>query len=212
VGGCGRVRFAIWLAVGSAQLPAAVTAQQPPKSSCNFNLYEGTLAEVTTPSAGLERGDIVVIYRTEGDWTCGYLTGKTGGGPGWILTNAIRAAASDPNPPLSAWVGTWRDGEGAITIGTAATGGALTVKGEAVWHGAADLAHSGAFSGEATPKGNQLHYATGTSRYDCVVDAVLYEKYLLVNDNGQCGGLNVRFSGIWKRAPSPVSFGQPHPS
>src|SRR5205809_6913892 len=95
------------LLAGRTPLPAAVKAQDPPKVGCSFEGYDGKLAEVTTKSAGLDRGEMVVIYRSEGDWTCAYLTGKNGSSPGWIVTRTIRPIASDPNPPLAAWLGTW---------------------------------------------------------------------------------------------------------
>ena len=35
----------------------------------------------------------------------------------------------------------------------------------------------------------------------CTVDLTLIGKYLVANDNDKCGGQNVRFWGVWKRAP-----------
>jgi len=178
-----------------------MAAQEPPKVGCPFDGYDGKLAEVTTKSAGLDRGDMVVIYRSEGDWTCAYLTGKNGSSPGWILTKTIRPIASDPNPPRTAWLGTWGFEENVIKIGRADTPGKLALSGKAIWHGNGGVAHYGSISGEATLKGNQLHFVEGEDPvYSCVVDSILFTNYLLVNDNGRCGGMNVRFSGIWKRA------------
>jgi hypothetical protein len=34
----------------------------------------------------------------------------------------------------------------------------------------------------------------------CTVNLALLGNYLLANDNNMCGGVNVRFWGVWKRA------------
>ena len=36
-------------------------------------------------------GTPVLIYRGQGEWTCGYFSGREGAGPAWIRSDALRA-------------------------------------------------------------------------------------------------------------------------
>ena len=187
-------------------LVAAVA--QVPKSSCDFDGFDPSakLAEVarsTTAYYGcgtgkclpmaLKPGDPVVIGRQEIGWTCGYLVARKGSAQGWIQTASLREIPADPNPPLSAWIGEWIQDENHMTIRE--SNGKMAIDGEAYWVDERHFGRSGEISGEVTPAGNRLRY----SEYGCVVDIALIGKYLLLNDNNMCGGVNVRFWGIWKR-------------
>jgi hypothetical protein len=58
--------------------------------------------------------------------------------------------------------------------------------------------HTGEFAGEAASVGNHLHFMEGSAD-SCTVDLTLYGEFILAVDNDRCGGMNVRFSGTWKR-------------
>jgi len=214
------------MGIGTGQSAAALlvivvswsAAQDRPKTLCGFDGFSANpiLAEVATakPAVGyfgcgsgqnclstkLAPGDTVVVYQAEGDWTCGYLTQSKGAGPGWVRSNDIRPVSFDAAPPLDAWRGTWASGEDRIRIQTSKAPGKVELKGEAVWHGRTkDAVNTGDFEGDAAPVGNHLHFVeSGTD--SCTVDLTLIGKYLVANDNNLCGGENVRFWGIWKRA------------
>ena len=214
------------MGIGTGQSAAALlvivvswsAAQDRPKTLCGFDGFSANpiLAEVATakPAVGyfgcgsgqnclstkLAPGDTVVVYQAEGDWTCGYLTQSKGAGPGWVRSNDIRPVSFDAAPPLDAWRGTWANGEDRIRIQTAKAPGKVELKGEAVWHGRTkDAVNTGDFEGDAAPVGNHLHFVeSGTD--SCTVDLTLIGKYLVANDNNLCGGENVRFWGVWKRA------------
>jgi hypothetical protein len=109
------------------------------------------------------------------------------------------AACLRSQSPLSAWIGQWRQDESHISIVASKTPGKLALDGEAYWFGSNHNEHSGNISGEASPVGNQLHYSDGEGDF-CKVEFALWGKYLLANDNNMCGGMNVRFWGVWKRA------------
>ena len=198
-GGVG-IKIAPWFLV------VVALGQQPPKSACDFDGFDtnAKLAEVKTAATGyyqslsmkLKPGDTVVVNRVEGDWTCGYLTSRRGGASGWVRSSDIRPVLFDPNPPLTAWLGTWREGENQIRIQASKTTGKLQLDGEAYWHGIGDNVHTGEFSSEAAPSGNKLHVEDDP----CKIDLALIGKYILANDNNMCGGMNVRFWGVWKRA------------
>lgn len=170
----------------------AAAGQQPPKAPCVFDGFDtnSKLAET------IKTGDPLVVSRVEGDWTCGYLTSRKGAAQAWVRTRDIRLLNFDPNPPLSAWTGTWVQGENRIRIQNAKLPGKLSLDGEAYWHGFGDNVHSGEFAADASPAGNHLHLEDDL----CQIDLALWGKYALASDNNMCGGMNVRFWGVWKRA------------
>lgn len=185
-------------------LSIAALGQQPPKSPCDFDGFDtnSKLAEVKTAATGyyqsltmkLQPGDTVVVNRLEGDWTCGYLTARRGAAQGWVRSSNIRPVASDPSPPLTAWAGRWVQDQNHITI--LSSNEKLKLDGEAYWHGRGDNVHTGEFSAELAPSGNKLHLQDDA----CTIDLALIGNHLLSNDNNMCGGMNVRFWGVWKRA------------
>ena len=144
----------------------------------------------------LTPGTPVVIAFSDGDWTCGYAPG-----PVWIPSAALQPLRFDLNPPLKAWTGTWTGGEDRVVISLSEVPGKLDIKGAAEWHGARGVSHDGAFSGQVQPDGNHLRFREGRPpEWGCVVSLTLFGKYIVADDNQKCGGMNVRFWGIWKRA------------
>jgi hypothetical protein len=201
--------------------PASMcSAQNKPVEDCLF-AYDGfatspgekiQLAEVSEPNAmqletcGTPRGCLSVpvaqgtpvqVYRQHGAWTCGYVSGNNGSGPAWILNTALRIHPYNENPPLAAWVGVWKGGEDHVRIRLGTKPGTLLLAGTAVWHGNYST-HTGDATGSAVPVGNRLHFVEAGPD-SCTIDLVLLDTYILAEDNNACGGMNVRFQGIWKR-------------
>jgi hypothetical protein len=190
--------------------PAA--AGPTPKERCRFEGFDTKFALVVTaratdgyvlcpPGGGcrpspLKADEPIVVYYAERGWTCAGLPG----GPGWVRSSDTQPIAGDPRPPFDAWVGTWENSTGRMTIRRSTTAGALAVDGSARWEGGNGVVHTGEFSSEATPNGDRLHIDDGT----CVVDLALHGAFILAQDNGMgmCGGMNVRFWGIWRRNPA----------
>jgi hypothetical protein len=169
----------------------SIAAGQPPKAPCIFDGFDTSSKLAVT----LKTGYPVVVSRVEGEWTCGYLVTRKGASQGWVRSKDIRWLTFDPNPPLAAWIGTWTQGENRIKIQPSKTPGKLALEGEAYWHGFGNNVHDGEFSADASPAGNHLHVEDDP----CKIDLALWGKYILVNDNNMCGGMNVRFWGVWKR-------------
>jgi len=173
---------------------ASVAASQPkPSTTCAFDGFSAN------PQLMELAGDPVVVYHADGAWTCGYLTQKKGAGPGWFPSKNLRTVPFDPTPPLTAWVGTWANGDDRIHIALSKTPGKLNLAGEGIWRGRGDVVHSGEFAGEASPQGNHLHFVEEGAE-SCIIDLTLIGRYLVANDNDRCGGANVRFWGVWKRS------------
>ena len=141
----------------------------------------------------LKAGEPIAVYHTQGSWTCAGLPG----GPGWVRSGDLRTLVADATPPLRSWVGSWNGGAGRVTIQQAKAAGALTLSGRGTWNGANGVVHSGRFGGDASPRGNRLHFSDGY----CEIDLALIGGFITASDNAGCGGLNVSFSGIWKRVP-----------
>lgn len=148
--------------------------------------------------APARRGTPVLIYRVQGDWTCGFFTSRHGAGPAWIRSTDVRILPYALRPPLTSWEGLWAGGEERVRIGPAPEPGRLHLEGHGEWHGANDNVHFGDFRGEATPEGNRVHFVEHGPN-SCTIDLTLLGRYILASDNQMCGGMNVRFQGIWKR-------------
>jgi hypothetical protein len=192
-------------------------AQDRPTTLCAFDGFSANpmLAEIATAkstvgyigcssgrdclSIKLQPGDPLVAYHAGGDWTCGYLSQIKGAGPGWVRSKDIRPVSFDAAPPLDAWLGAWANGEDRIRIQSSRAAGKVELQGEAIWHGGRGVVHTGDFAGDAAPVGNHLHFVESDTD-SCTVDLTLIGKYLVASDNDRCGGENVRFWGIWKRA------------
>jgi hypothetical protein len=193
--------------------------QDRPASLCNFDGFGTTpkLAEIATAKSTtgyygcaatrnclptkLVPGDPVVVYGAEGDWTCGYLSQRKGAGPGWVKSKEIRLLPFEAAPSPDAWFGNWANGQDRIRIRASTVPGKLHLEGDATWHGNGGVIHTGNFAGETAPDGNHLHFVEADAD-SCTVDLTLIGKYIVANDNDRCGGANVRFWGVWKRAPS----------
>lgn len=124
---------------------------------------------------------------------------------GFLPAAALDLAAAGA-PAAREWVGSWRKGkDGSIDI--TARGDGLAVEGQATWTGDATT-NTGEISGEARPRDGVLavgydpQKSTSPPKSDnaeCAARLRLISGYLVVDDNGNCGGLNVSFDGIYVR-------------
>lgn len=120
-----------------------------------------------------------------------------GGSSGWVDKTHLQPLPL-ATPKLKDWAGDWHNGDNNLRI--RARGGQLYVKGNAFWPSAnpADWpsTHLGEIEASAAPKG-----ATITLRDDiCHMDVHWLGDALVVSDNAECGGMNVRFNGVYQRA------------
>ncbi|MCZ8183244.1 MAG: hypothetical protein O9322_09765 [Beijerinckiaceae bacterium] len=121
---------------------------------------------------------------------------------------AVPTAAPRPED----WLGTWsRNAEAEIEI-KKGEGGRLVITGNATYGGhdpgrvARGAINVGELEGEAVPKGNRVFFGDGytgeKSPHDfaeCQARLQLFGRYLVVEDSGGCGGVNVRFNGVYVR-------------
>ncbi len=169
-------------------------------------LREGpSLCDVSGPVCGgppyVVPGDVVVTGLMAGQYVCALFHSKTTESAGFLLRSELSFKPVVAAMPHSAWIGTWRNGDDEITL--RAAGAALAVTGYAFWPSAAPSEyqpspHVGEVSGTARPVSNTVIFA-GKSVDDCRVSLTLLPPYLLARDNRQCGGMNVSFTGVYRK-------------
>ncbi|MGE6332600.1 hypothetical protein [Stenotrophomonas sp. NPDC077659] len=144
-------------------------------------------------------GDTVVTGRDLGPYRCAFFPNKVGGSAGWVDRSKLQPVAQ-VTPTLQGWAGDWKDGDNGLQIRV--RGSQLLVDGDAYWPSAnPSLAerpggpHIGAVSASATPRGSQVDFVEDS----CKVHAQLLGDVLVVSDNSECGGMNVRFNGVYRK-------------
>lgn len=120
---------------------------------------------------------------------------------GWIEIAALAKVAM-PAPRLDAWLGNWSGWHADIEIARGGTRDMLKASGEATYgmddkdRVARGAINFGDFDGQARPTGDRLTIGADES---CTVRLRLLGPYLLAVDNNNCGGLNVSFTGVYRR-------------
>lgn len=146
-------------------------------------------------------GDRLLLGKTHGEWTCAWYQGKKHETVGWVrLRDLDVQAQAEPKP--EDWAGKWKiyNNPGSIRIVRQAA--AWEVKGDAYW-GSGASTHFGELEGELKIQGRRAHVgpAMQNEDYECAADMVRIGEFLIVHDNERCGGVNVRFDGVYTRAP-----------
>lgn len=125
-----------------------------------------------------------------------------------VQAGYVRPVEIAPQPApaiaaLAAWTGAWRDGDDRIALRVDGT--VLIASGEAYWPSANPSLQErpggpnlGEMSGTAAPTGNAVVFA-GKDPDDCRVTLTLLPPFLLAADNGNCGGMNVTFTGVYRK-------------
>ena len=158
-------------------------------------------------------GDLVLLGDAQAGYICAAIAGPSGRTTAGLLPSAAIMAVPDRAPTVSDWIGAWGAVEQHIVI-TRTRQGALNIKGDATW-GALDPervrrggVHIGEINAEVQPVGDALSFTMGNDRTlpfeqgdatDCRVQMLRRGPYLVVESNDACGGMNVTFSGLYRR-------------
>ncbi len=153
-------------------------------------------------------GDLVLTGKTQGAFTCvayqSPLAGKQIWASGWLPSSALMPVAPMPSPKLSDWIGTWVHPGGEITI-SRGDGGKLSIEGEMIVPTAHD-SHTGELQANATPEKDTIAFVDdGSIAFEkmeeggCRVRIQRIGQWLLVEDNSDCGGAAVTFTGLYRR-------------
>jgi len=158
------------------------------------------------PSGGAARpGDLVVGAGRNGTFICvTTVTPDLTEAHGWIAAaKLVQARAGGER-----WAGAWRTASGQSVVIRPRGVAGLSIAGAAVW-GGADPAraaeggvNTGTIAARATPHGRRLAFATGTG---CAGRMWRLGPYLVAADNGRCGGMNVTFTGVYRRIAAAVA-------
>jgi hypothetical protein len=148
-------------------------------------------------------GDAVIAGAASGVFVCVLFPDNHGGSAGYVRQAEIAALPPATDPKLAAWAGTWHDGDNSIALRV--KGGALSASGNAYWPSANPSPkirpggpNLGDMSGTATPQGNSVVFGDD-SPDECRVRLTLLPPFLLAADNRNCGGMNVSFTGVYRR-------------
>lgn len=160
--------------------------------------------------------DPVIVTGVQGGYACATFTGP---GPKFATTTGLlpASALADAAVPADDWRGTWRSGdEQEIDIRPAA-GDAIAVEGNASWGGsdpervARGAVNVGQISATLKPAAGKAAFSVGpdgeAAAYDadpgddsaCRVRLWRLGPYLVAADNLACGGMNVTFTGVYRR-------------
>jgi hypothetical protein len=145
-------------------------------------------------------GDRLLTGKTHGGWTCAWYQGKSRETVGWVRNRELAIQASG-EPASADWAGKWKVYKDPGQIDIKRKGGAWVVDGAAFW-GSGASTNVGQLEGELKIKGRRGHVggAMSDDADECGADLVRIGEFLIVHDNQRCGGLNVRFDGVYTRA------------
>jgi len=151
-------------------------------------------------------GDRLVAWEAEGRLTRVTYLAPGSGRPseGWIETTALRRVPLAPTRAAD-WIGGWTGRESEIDITRGAKPGTFHLGGNATWGGhdpervKIGAINFGMFGADVpAPRGDSLALADSDDP-DCRIALRLLGPYLLARDNDRCGGLNVSFTGVYRR-------------
>jgi hypothetical protein len=142
-------------------------------------------------------GDELLLGKTHGQWSCAWFNGKKHETVGWVDNTAL---AGEPQAAQVDWTGKWKQYNYPGYIDIASKGGAFYVLGEMIWQGLTTQ-HFGEMRGELKVNGNRAHLGgpQAQEKGECAADLTRIGRFLIVWDNEACGGVNVRFNGVYTR-------------
>lgn len=145
----------------------------------------------------LVTGDQVLVSRKYGKWVCAWYQPQKGSETvGWLPADKLLLSESPAQPALARWIGLWKYGKKSLDIRRDGKTGSLKVKGYAIWEGVGANVRVGGVEAVAQPQGKELNLV----EEECQVSLKLIGDYLVANDNSECGGVNVRFNGVFRKA------------
>lgn len=167
-------------------------------------------------------GDLVLISQVFDASACAvFVNAKGQTTMGLLPNNRLLAPTPRVTTDASALVGTWKRTEATIAIKRKGGDGSLTFAGDATY-GAFDKAriargavNMGEFSFSLKPASNSVDVSLRSTAdgaapvardkgdpTDCAIAMIALGPYLVVEDNLNCGGANVSFTGIYRRLVS----------
>ena len=159
-------------------------------------------------SAYLVPGDMALVGKQNAAFRCvssqSAADSKQHWSNGWLPASALAPVTPEPAPATADWLGAWVRAGAEIDIKQAANGG-LAIHGEAIFRAAQDV-HNGVIDAAAKPEQGIVAFADdGGVAFDsagadsCLVRMRRAAALLVIEDNGNCGGANVTFTGFYRK-------------
>ncbi len=140
--------------------------------------------------------DEVLVTKVENGWACAWYGKGARHTVGWLKKADLVKSAVAPSGEGD-WLGDWSFAGNRITISRDKKG--FKAEGEATWTGPASV-HEGSFKGPLEVKGVAATYADPEDTEPfCTVEMRRASRYMVVSDNGNCGGASVSFGGVYVR-------------
>lgn len=153
-------------------------------------------------SAYLVPGDDVLVGKSTADWACVWYQGRGNEFVSWMPKTNIAKLPAPPLHPVRDWVGVWSDGNATIRISPSGARDTLEVLSTLRWNGGVSasgdlIANYGGTKAALNVYGPHASASDGV----CKIALTRIGKYLLADDNGDCGGMNVRHTSVYFRRP-----------
>jgi hypothetical protein len=144
--------------------------------------------------AYLVEGDQVFVSKEKDGFRCAYY-GTAGGRliAGFLPAGSLAPLHEEALLTAAFLAGEWHSGEDVVDINVAADG-KVHASGDAMWQGMGDP-NTGGFEADSAVAAVETVFHDDS----CEVHVHRRGNYLLLEDNSQCGGMNVRFQGIYVR-------------
>jgi hypothetical protein len=192
--------------------PGAVAKITLAKPRVNFikSAWEDSACPADTEAcqakAYLIPGNLVLVGKSKSSYTCVSIQAlddrKQRWTNGWLPSASLSPVARSPAPARSDWIGNWIHTGGEIDI-AAGKSDDVNIHGEQVYPTAHDF-HNGVVDAVAKPAKDILQFADdGRGPFDetgeCLVRMQRFGELLVAEDNVQCGGALVTFTGFYRK-------------
>ena len=191
-----------------ALVVAKVTAH--PRVNFVKSTYDDDFKAVACPAATkscqkssyLVTGDLVLVGKTRGDFTCvdyqSPLARQQIWITGWLPSTALTPVAPMQSPKASDWIGSWHHPGGPVEIKNG-DDGKLEVEGAMTLQTPSGDFQNGDFKAHVAPQNTVAFTDEGSYGDGCHMRMQRIGLWLLVEDNGGCGGAGVTFTGLYRR-------------
>jgi hypothetical protein len=148
--------------------------------------------------AYLVAGDAVFASAEKSGFRCAYYGDAKGNLVAGFLRSQDLAEFKEDRVPLTQdfLKGKWKNEDNDLTFAERKPG-FMHLTGHAQWSNG-ETTHEGEVNAEGKINGNQTFFREGLDEEtDCTIRVIRRGPYLILGDNSLCGGVNVRFSGIY---------------
>lgn len=144
----------------------------------------------------LINGDEIIVSKEYEGFSCAWYAGASNT-VGWIESDRLEPVQIKP-PERDDWLGHWQYNDNEIYLSELKFSDDFLLEGLAIWQGDGTNIHiAEIFERIYAPQ----YYSFQITNEDlCVLQLSIMNEYLAAMDNLKCGGANVSFNGIYKKA------------